>query len=548
MLNCKNCNQPFLITDADKTFYAKIDVPAPTRCPDCRQQRRLTWANELFLYQRKSSLTGKDIISMYNPNLSLKVYSVPEWWSDDWEGLDYGQDYLPNTSFIEQFMALKSNVPHAALSIGSAGVTNSDFVNYCGHLKNCYLVFDSDNCEDCYYSGTLTDSRDSIDCMKSRNCELCYECIDCYKCFNLKYSQDCLECSQSYFLKNCSGCIDCFRCVNLHNQKYCWGNEQLSSAEYQERLSQVDFGSRSVIQAGCEQLNLLMLQHPHKYLHGIKNDGCTGDYLYNAAETFDSYDCRDVQNCHYCYSIPLSAKDLYDTFQWGDNCELLYENVEVGDSDYNCKFCLTCAPHCQNLEYCFSCRSCKNCFGCASLKNKEFCILNKQYNEKDYFVLKEIIIDRMKRDGEYGEFFPARFSPHGYNETDAIFYYPLAREEAIRQGFKWYDQPKKEMTHQVVPPDTIQAVTEGTLSEVFSCSCGRSFKIIPQEFSFYKKLNIPLPNQCYFCRHIARLNKRNPQKLFLRHCDKCQKDMRTTYAPDRPEKVYCEECYQKEIY
>jgi CxxC-x17-CxxC domain-containing protein len=41
---------------------------------------------------------------------------------------------------------------------------------------------------------------------------------------------------------------------------------------------------------------------------------------------------------------------------------------------------------------------------------------------------------------------------------------------------------------------------------------------------------------------------RNPRKLFDRKCDKCGKDIKTTYAPDRPEIVYCEECYEKEIY
>ena len=33
-----------------------------------------------------------------------------------------------------------------------------------------------------------------------------------------------------------------------------------------------------------------------------------------------------------------------------------------------------------------------------------------------------------------------------------------------------------------------------------------------------------------------------------RKCDKCSKDMKTTYAPKRPEIVYCEECYLNEVY
>ena len=41
---------------------------------------------------------------------------------------------------------------------------------------------------------------------------------------------------------------------------------------------------------------------------------------------------------------------------------------------------------------------------------------------------------------------------------------------------------------------------------------------------------------------------RNPRKLFDRKCDKCQIDMKTTYAPDRKEIVYCEKCYIWEVY
>jgi CxxC-x17-CxxC domain-containing protein len=41
---------------------------------------------------------------------------------------------------------------------------------------------------------------------------------------------------------------------------------------------------------------------------------------------------------------------------------------------------------------------------------------------------------------------------------------------------------------------------------------------------------------------------RNPRKLFKRTCDKCGKGIQKTYAPERPEIVYCQECYEKEIY
>jgi hypothetical protein len=39
-----------------------------------------------------------------------------------------------------------------------------------------------------------------------------------------------------------------------------------------------------------------------------------------------------------------------------------------------------------------------------------------------------------------------------------------------------------------------------------------------------------------------------PKEFHLRTCDNCWKEMLTVYAPSYPWKVYCEACYQKEVY
>jgi len=75
----------------------------------------------------------------------------------------------------------------------------------------------------------------------------------------------------------------------------------------------------------------------------------------------------------------------------------------------------------------------------------------------------------------------------------------------------------------------------------------KPFRIIKQELDFYRKHNLPIPKIHPDQRHIERLALRNPRKLFRRICDKCGKDIQTTYAPKRPEIIYCENCYNKEI-
>jgi CxxC-x17-CxxC domain-containing protein len=76
----------------------------------------------------------------------------------------------------------------------------------------------------------------------------------------------------------------------------------------------------------------------------------------------------------------------------------------------------------------------------------------------------------------------------------------------------------------------------------------KPFRIIPQELDFYRKHNLPIPRRHPNQRHLDRMSLRNPRKLYTRKCDKCGKEIQTTYAPERTEIVYCEECYNKEVY
>jgi hypothetical protein len=47
---------------------------------------------------------------------------------------------------------------------------------------------------------------------------------------------------------------------------------------------------------------------------------------------------------------------------------------------------------------------------------------------------------------------------------------------------------------------------------------------------------------------LDRMKLRNPKKLYDKKWMKCGMNMKTTYAPNRSEIVYCEKCYEKEVY
>jgi len=77
---------------------------------------------------------------------------------------------------------------------------------------------------------------------------------------------------------------------------------------------------------------------------------------------------------------------------------------------------------------------------------------------------------------------------------------------------------------------------------------GKLFKITQQELTFLRKLGLPIPHRTPLQRHFDRTLPYAFWNLFDRTCGKCNKTIQTTYAPDRPEKVYCEECYLAAVY
>jgi hypothetical protein len=100
-------------------------------------------------------------------------------------------------------------------------------------------------------------------------------------------------------------------------------------------------------------------------------------------------------------------------------------------------------------------------------------------------------------------------------------------------------------------PDSINDVSEEIIKEIISCSdCKKAYRIINSELQFYKRIGLPLPRKCHNCRFLDRFKFINKPKLYHRQCMKegCSNEFETSYAPDRPEIVYCERCYQQEVY
>ena len=170
----------------------------------------------------------------------------------------------------------------------------------------------------------------------------------------------------------------------------------------------------------------------------------------------------------------------------------------------------------------------------------------------------EPYIDKSGVEYKYGEFFPANLVPFAYNETVAQEYSPKTKEQAAKMGYSWREPEERNYKITLDSKDIPQSIAEtkdDIGNEIIGCGhngkcdegCTSAFKITPEELQFYRKMGVPVPKLCFNCRHTQRFKKKNPQKLWKSQCAKCKKDIETSYAPERPEIVYCESCYQQEV-
>lgn len=554
---CRQCQSSSSVEDWDLAFFKKMactfgdktfEIPLPTLCPNCRQQRRLAQANQLNLYKRKCDLTGKIIISNFHSSSPYKVYDQETWHSDKWNPLDYGRDFDFKRPFFEQFRALSLEVPRPALHRAHYYDENANYTNYAGKNKNCYMIFDSDNNEDCFYSYSIGHSKDCMQCFRVRESELCYECIDSGRCYRSAFLQDCEGCVDSYFLKNCIGCKNCILCSNLQNREYYIANEKVSKEEFEALRSRLS--SHEFLEGMKERFTQMKMNFPQKFMHGVRNENSFGDYLRNCKNASHCFDSDDLWDCKYVYQAYEWLKDAMDTQECGSS-EKVYESAFSGYNGNNYMFCSHCLGEPTDMFYCMYSPHSKNLFGCVSMTRQQYCVLNKKYTKEEYESLTARVIEHMMKTGEWGEFFPVEISPFSYNETLAQDYYPLHKELVLQKGWKWLEGSTEEEVYigpTVQIPDRLEDVEEGICDQILRCEMsGQLYKVTPQELLLYRKINLSIARRCFKQIYAEHLTLRNPRRIWMRQCSNCELAIQSTYAPDHPEKVFCENCYLKSL-
>ncbi|MFA5783089.1 MAG: hypothetical protein WC868_12555, partial [Bacteroidales bacterium] len=107
--------------------------------------------------------------------------------------------------------------------------------------------------------------------------------------------------------------------------------------------------------------------------------------------------CAESKNVYLSISVILGSENvfysrtvdkslnIFDSFNIRE-CENCYENIEV-EKNYNSQHLLL-SKNCIDSYFLVDCVNCSNCILSYNLRNKKFCIRNKQYSEENY--LKEL--------------------------------------------------------------------------------------------------------------------------------------------------------------
>ena len=518
---------------------------------------------------------------MYPPESPIEIYEREYWWSDAWDPMSFGKDVDWRRPFLAQLRELQLQVPMPTRAIVRA--VNSDYCNNAADLKDCYLTFNADQSEECMYCVGVDHLKGSLDSHRALNSDFLYECVaigGSYQCRHSNFLNNCRNMQLSF---NCHDCSDCVGCVNLRHKKYHIFNEPYSKEEYEQKVEAMRLDTFSGLQKAHKEFEQMMIRYPRKYMSGIasSNQSVSGDFIAYSKNVQLSHGCLHSENLKHCQLLLLGAKDSHDFTSWGNKAELVYETACSGEEIANIKFSYECSGGITNAEYSMACIGGSNVFGCVGLRNKQYCILNRQYSKEEYEALLPKLREHMRtmpyvdargRVHAYGEFFPMEFSPFAANETVLSDYANVDEKKAHELGLPWRQPNQKEfvVTKKASElPDAIGDVTDAVLNDIIACEqCSKAYRIVPKELQFLRRFSIPVPRRCFNCRQIRRVNLRT--KPFFRkaqcqcsgessdnglytniakhmHSGQCPEEFIVAHPADAPYILYCESCYNVEV-
>jgi len=507
---CQVTGKLFKISLYEQSLYRFFKLPFPTMCPQERLRRKLAFVNLEGFILRNCDSSNVEIYSTYPKDAQFPVYDPEIWWSDSWDASDYQMEVDFERLFIEQLLELWKSVPRPAYV--SKNAFESKALHYVDRASNSSFVSLAQDISDCHYSKGLFNCKHCVDCYQLENCENCYESLHCLDSSMLRFSENCINCKDSWFLSSCEDCSWCLFSTNLKAKEYYVFNEYVGREKFEAIIEELNLSNRESLDSAKQKAFEFFKDKTIPPVSGYDFGQSTGNYLWSSSNVLCSFDCRESEDVLYCSSIKGVSKSI-DGVGLGGESSRIAQFALVGDGAKDVRNSVECWGNVEHLEYCSHCTDSSYLFGCVGLKGKKYCILNKQYDEEQFWDIRKKIISYLKRKNTWGNFLTPGFCGLPYNLSAAQTYLPLGRAPAKLMGFKWADEQDSLGVEKIVEkkpksvPETNRELSQRDSEDVlYLCEISaRIFRVYDHEVDFYNQMGLPPPNRSPKYRYEERM-------------------------------------------
>ena len=577
-----------------KVGDTSFPISKPRLCSHCKERKKLIFRNEWSYYKRKCDKCWKGIVSVSAPEYVWSpMYCFECWWSDEFDATQYGQEIDWEKSLLEQLSTLKQKVPHLALAQWTTN-ENSRYTQHTEFVKDCYLCGAIIRAEKSLYSRWVSSVDNIVDTYYVTKSSLCYESSNIVGGTKIFFSHSVENSSFVYFSDHIEWSSNVILSSNIHNGQYFYKNKKLSPDAWREKLYEIQAKMKtySWLQQLLKEHASIQSNTIHKSLSLINTENSIGNEVTDSKECFCGFDAVNIENGRYL-SYSRWSEDVMHVYGAYPTTKRSYDSLSLWEWSSNCYFSIVPWDHASHIYFSYwIIYNCNHIFASVCMKNgAQYCIFNKKYSEDEWIDNTKKLIQKAIDEWLRGEGLDQTLSPYPYNDSVANDYYPIYKviytdstEKIINRDGSWvvYVQDEKKFlspaildlwgkknikitwrnwNHEVnIPkqmetinaenlPDSIDDIDDSILQKAIICEISkRPFRIVPMELKFYRNHGISLPRKHPDVRHLERLKKRPWRTLYLRTCDKCGVEMLSVYPQNSVFKVYCESCYQQEVY
>lgn len=371
---------------------------------------------------------------------------------------------------------------------------NATYANIVSNSKNPYLSFNVTwDCENVLYSlSSKIHSKNILNSMMSRvHSENVYQSSCIISSSNVFFSSRIENSFNIRWSNDLIWCQECLWCSWLRNQSFCIENVSYEKLEY------------------LEKKKLYIAKHRYDWLKEISlsETAVQSTDLENWMVSFNVHRWRNV--VFWWHEDGLY--DVADAFvaSWWKN----YAGVcsAAWDSEY--VYCSALIRKWFDVYYSYFCEFCTFCFWCIWLKNKSYCIYNKQYTKEERHQKVDLIFQQMEQKWTLWSFFPGKLCPFNFNDTAAALIEDFSKEEVEAE---WYlrrdeeiavDIPEWMEVVEVQDLWTYESIVDwewkidpSILKKVIRDEEGNVYRVIKMEYDFLIKYGLPLPREHWLKR------------------------------------------------